>query len=179
MSPAAADPELTALAVLLRDRNAIDAKIAALIGRPAFAGHIDEFIAARVFDIEMNTSATAKGHDGVFRSGPHAGRTVNVKMYAKHEGLLDVATADPPDFYLVLTGPRGAAASSRGAHRPLVIEAVHVVAHADLIAGGVKPGIAASVRKAVWEKACVCPSTCAAFPVTDEQRATLNLFNAG
>ncbi len=175
----AASPDrdrLSFLAVLLRDRNAIDAKIASLIGRPVFAGHIGEFIAARVFDIEMNTSATAKGHDGVFRSGPHTGKTVNVKMHAAHSGLLDMSVADPPDLYLVVAGPSVPAATSRGTHRPLVIESVFLLSHEELLASGVKPGIAASVRKAIWTKGCVFPSASEEFPIAEEQKEILRLF---
>ncbi len=54
-----------------------------------------------------------------------------MKTYATHSGLLDVTVADPPDFYLVVAGPSAPAATSRGTHRPLVIEAIYVLAHAD------------------------------------------------
>ena len=44
------------LAKLLAERNAVDARIAALIGRPALAGHVGEFLAAQVFYIELAES---------------------------------------------------------------------------------------------------------------------------
>lgn len=60
---------LERLAALLRQRNSIDADISSLIARPALPGHIGEFIAAAVFDIQLEGSATRAGYDGVFRSG--------------------------------------------------------------------------------------------------------------
>lgn len=73
-------------AELLRDRNAIDADLARIIARPVTAGHLGEWIASVVFDIELESSASAKGIDGRFRTGPLHGRTVNVKWYMKHQG---------------------------------------------------------------------------------------------
>ncbi len=70
---------LTDLASLLRARNAIAAKITAISGRPASLGHLGEFIAAEVFGIDLESSASNRGHDGRFRSGALQGRTVNVK----------------------------------------------------------------------------------------------------
>jgi len=69
-----------ALADLLRRRNELDADIALLIGRPATQGHIGEFIAAKVFGIELEAGATHKASDGRFASGPLAGKSVDVKF---------------------------------------------------------------------------------------------------
>ena len=55
---------LLRLAGLLSARNLIDSQIAHLIRRPALPGHIGEFVASVVFDIELPTSATQSGHDG-------------------------------------------------------------------------------------------------------------------
>jgi len=41
------DEAVQVVAGLLRDRNMIDAEIAAVIGRPMTAGHLGEWIAAR------------------------------------------------------------------------------------------------------------------------------------
>jgi hypothetical protein len=115
---------LERVAVLLRERNAIDAELAQLIQRPMTSGHLGEWIAAQVFDIELETSAAAASIDGRFRAGPLHDRTVNIKWYPKREGLLDTTAAAEPDYYLVLTGPPSAAASSRGTTRPWCIQAV-------------------------------------------------------
>ena len=92
------------VAELLAARNAIDAKLAKLINRPPTVGHLGEWIAAAIFDIELEKAANAKAIDGRFRSRPLAGRTVNVTCYGKREGIRD--TTDDPivDYYLVLTG---------------------------------------------------------------------------
>lgn len=89
--------------------------------RPALIGHVGEYIAARVFDIQVHPSASHRGSDGLFRTGPLAGRSVNVKWYAQDGSVLDVLEEHGPDFYLVLTGPRGTA--SRGP-RPWRIDSV-------------------------------------------------------
>src|SRR5947209_6336090 len=121
---------LIQLAALLNQRNAIDEKIAKLIDRPALTGHIGEYIASLAFDIRLAVSATNKHSDGHFMQGQLEGKTVNIKFYAKQENLLDIPsfTGTPPitlpDYYLVLTGVKSAAISSRSTHRPLTIESV-------------------------------------------------------
>lgn len=181
MEAMSASSDLQRLADLLRRRNEVDAEIAALIDRPALPGHLGEWIAARIFDLELQPSAVHKGSDGVFRSGPLKGKSVNVKMYGCQEGLLDVHVTEPPDCYLVLTGPRRTAPSSRGSARPIVIEAAYVFSHEGLIAAGVKPGIAASVRKHLWEAAMVWPEAGegALIEVGPEQAEVLGVFRHG
>lgn len=170
--------QLDRLAGLLRERNRIDAKIADLIGRPAERGHIGEWIAARIFGIELHARATRKGSDGTFKSGPLVGREVNVKMYGYQEGLLDTKPVDAPEFYLVLTGPRRAAASSRGTSRPLVIEQVYLFPNAGLLEGGLKPGVAASVRKHQWQSYMIYPEPGekAVILLDERQTSLLRLF---
>jgi hypothetical protein len=109
--------QITRLAELLKARNSIDAEIAAITGRPMTSGHLGEWIASRVFGIELEPSAAAAAIDGRFRSAPFAGMTVNVKWYLKREGLLDMSSSPALDSYLVLAGPASAAASSRGSTR--------------------------------------------------------------
>lgn len=86
---------LARAAALLCERNAIDAELARLIQRPMTSGHLGEWIAAQVFDIELGASAAAAGIDGRFRSGPLQGKTVNIKWYLKREGLLDTTRRRP------------------------------------------------------------------------------------
>lgn len=153
---------LSQLADLLRVRNDIDNRIAAVLDRPASIGHLGEYIAAHVFDIELAESATNKGHDGRFRSGPLAGRTVNIKWYGKLEYLLDINAQAPADYYLVLSGPRSRSGTSRGDSRPLIIESVHLFDGQKLLAvledRGSKIGTATSVPKSLWDEAQVYPS---------------------
>jgi len=182
-APMNADEDVSELARLVRTRNEVSAEIAALIGRPAQIGHIGEYIAARVFDIDLHASAVTKASDGVFRSGPLAGRTVNIKLYGKCEGLLDIREDALPDCYLVLTGPKVAPGSSRGQVRPWVWVITHVFLFeaaplvADLRKQGARIGIATSVRKALWEAAEIYPAQNASFPLSDEQRASLAIFS--
>lgn len=170
------DSGIRALAESLRERNRIDRAIAERIGRPAERGHIGEFIASRIFGIDLHESAAHRGHDGVFRGGEFEGRTVNIKWYGKDEGLLDVATTSPPDLYLVLTGPRAAAVGSRGTRRPLVVSSVYLFRHGDLIEGGVRPGTAASVRRELWEEARIHPGEGGRMSLTADQVGLLSLL---
>lgn len=85
------------------------------------SGHLGEWIAARIFDIKLESSAATPGIDGRFRSGLLQDRTVNIKWYLKREGLLDTTASKALDYYLVPTGPPSAAVSSRDTTRPWCI----------------------------------------------------------
>ncbi len=184
MKGASMHDELTHLADLLTRRNAIDDEIAAVIGRPALVGHIGEFIASCVFDIELAPSATNRGHDGRFRSGPLAGRTVNVKYYGKREGILDMRADALPDVFLVLAGPSTSPGSSAGSTRPFQIAEVFAFDAAALVRALQSPssppkiGTATSVRKELWEAARVFPVAApgALLRVTPAQASRLAAF---
>ena len=168
------------LAELIRERNELATRISAVIQRPCQIGHLGEFIAAAVFNIALEESATAKAIDGRFLDGPLAGKTVNIKWYAKRENILDITPETLPDYYLVLAGPKSAATHSRGEVRPWLIESVHLFEARTLVASlkerGVKIG-ATSVRQAVWEQNEIYPRRADdALPVSDEQRRLLGLF---
>lgn len=113
------------MAVLLAERNEIEERLARLLGRPASAGAVGEWIAARVFDIRLEDAANNRGFDGRFTNGPLAGRSVNIKLYGRRD-LLDITPAALPDYYLVLTGPRSDGASTRGTHVPIQIAGVYL-----------------------------------------------------
>lgn len=173
--------DLARLAELLSQRNEVDRLISRLIGRPAAPGHLGEFIAARVFDLALEASASARAIDGRFMAGPLAGRSVNVKWYAVQQGGLDLVSDDGPDFYLVLTGPRVAAGTSRGALRPLVIASVFLFEAAPLLADlrgrGVKVGVATSVRAQQWAEAMIYPDARnPALAISEVKRALLALY---
>lgn len=121
------EPNLTDLeqvARLIHERNEIDAQVNAIVRRSPVHGHLGEYIAAAIFDINLNRSASHAGHDGSFASGVLEGKTVNIKWYGRREGILDMKEENAPDFYLVMTGPRGPGV--RGGLRPLVIDAVYL-----------------------------------------------------
>lgn len=169
------------LAEKLRRRNEIDAEVAAILGRPMTSGHAGEWIAAQILGVDLEASAVSAGHDGAFGEGLLAGRTVNVKWYLKREGLLDmVAAKHAPDFYLVLTGPAGAAVSSRGAVRPWVISNIYLFETATLTAEqerrGVKTGTGSSVTNASWVAAEIYPRHHDTLPLSPEQRRQVGLF---
>lgn len=170
--------KLVALADLLRARNSIDEGIAGLIDRPALPGHIGEFIASLIFDIELEESATNKSSDGRFRSGPLQGRSVNIKLYGKQEGILDLARDEPPDFYLVLTGPRSTAGSSKGATRAMSIDHVYIFESAVLYPKlKVKLGTATSITKELWYEGQLFPvTTTKTLSLSVEQHKLLNLL---
>jgi len=145
------------------------------------SGHLGEWIASRIFDIKLETSATAPGLDGRFRSGPLAGKTVNVKWYLKHEGLLDIARAGEPHYYLVLAGPPVQATSSRDTHRPWTIQTVYLIhtpaLMSDVRARGVAVGAATSVRRSVWQASEIYPTpTNLDLPLDDDQRSLLKML---
>ncbi len=173
--------DLERLADLLRRHNASGDEIAHLIGRPAERGHVGEYVASRIFGITLERSARKRARDGRFMAGALAGRTVNVKWYGKQEGVLDLHARGAPDYYLALTGPVGAAASSRGATRPWVIRSVYLFDAGrlleDLRERGIRIRTGSSVRQALWTAAEVYPqSHNSALILSQEQRDLLVLF---
>ena len=126
-------PELRALAELIRRRNENEVAISRVIRRPALLGHIGRYVASQIFDIALGP-ANQKGMSGRFRSGPLAGRSVVIKTYGKREGVLDINPESPPDFYLVLAGPKATAANSKDVVRPWGIKEVFLFEAHPLIA---------------------------------------------
>jgi hypothetical protein len=174
---------LKRLSELLETRNGISRQITAVTGRPAQIGHLGEFIASQVFDIALESSAANKGFDGRFRSGLLAGRTVDVKWYAKKEGLVDLRLDSLPDYYLVFTGPPGPAATSRGEDRPWLIEAAYLFSARPLVDAlrrrAVKIGVATSVAQEFWSEAQVYPTSSAGpLVLTREQCEAIALFGS-
>lgn len=173
--------ELEKIAELLEKRKQIDREISKIIGRPALVGHIGEYIASKIFQIKLEDSASAKGIDGVFIKGPLKGKTVNIKLYRKREGILNITLDNLADYYLVLTGPKSAAATSRKSSRPIVISNAYLFKMPELISKlrkrGVKIGIATSVAKYYWTEAEIYPHKINdKFELTTEQARLLELF---
>ncbi|MEU2614518.1 hypothetical protein ABZ570_23480 [Micromonospora sp. NPDC007271] len=144
--------KLQQLAAPLRARDDLDARIAALTGRSARPGDIGEFIAAQVFDIDLAGIATQAGHDGRFRSGPLAGRTVNVKTYGDAFTGIGISP-HPCDVYLIFSGPRRPLGIVR--HHQWRISAAYLFETRRLLETlnnrGVKIGIATSIRRGIWK----------------------------
>ena len=168
------------LAALLRRLNVVADEIVRLIGRPASTGHMGEYIASQLFDLELSPSANQAGIDGHFRSGGLAGRSVNVKWYTKLE-TLDMHPAHVPDFYLVLSGPRSKALNSRHMARPHVITQVFIFESVQLLAElatrNIRPKVGTSVRRSEWEAAEIFPrANCLLYQLSAAQRENLILF---
>ena len=178
------DGDLRRLAELLDLRNANEREIAGLIGRPGQPGHVGEFIAARIFDIDLEPSANKPGYDGRFGSGPLAQKSVDVKYYSKWEAMLDINIKHAPDYYLVLAGPKSAAASSKGASRSWAVDNVFLFEAKPLIdrlrERGVKIGTATSIRSNEWETARIYPAGAGKSPVTitKTQREQIGMFGS-
>jgi hypothetical protein len=173
---------LERLAELLRQRNAVESEIAQILGRPATHGHLGEYVASQVFGIALELSATSKGIDGRFTRGPLKDRSVDVKWYGKREGVLDLPAHDVlPDFYLVMTGPQSAAATSRGATRPWCVASVFLFEAASLFdrlrQRGVKIGVATSVAAQYWTEAEIYPDARSPLlMLIENEREALRLF---
>lgn len=170
---------LEQVAELLDERNRIDERIAQIIQRPVASNHLIRWIASRIFDIELEESATAP-ISGRFRAYPLAGKTVKVKWYPKREGVLDMTESDTLDYYLVLTGPPSAASTSSGGSRPWHISDVYLFDAHRLLASqrtrGVKIGTASSVPNDLWTAARIYPDPTNPLPLSREQIARIELF---
>jgi hypothetical protein len=131
----------------------------------------------------LEESASHKSIDGRFSAGPLKERTVNIKWYARQEGVLDITPDALPDYYLVLTGPKSGAMTSREQVRPWTIENVFLFEARSLVdelkCSGVKIGTATSVRQPLWARAEIYPSHCDdLFELSEEQRVALALFSS-
>jgi hypothetical protein len=135
------------------------------------------------FDIQLEGSAISKSIDGFFRSGSLAGKSVNIKRYAKQEGVLDITPDALPDTYLVLSGPTSAASSSRGTARPWLIDHVYLF-QADMLVAqlrlqGVKIATATSLSRSFWQAAEIYPAgRNPTLPINPSIRQQLALFGS-
>ena len=175
------DDALGRLAELLTTRNEIDAEIGRAIGRPMTSGHLGEFIASSIFQIELEQSATSPAVDGRFLAGLLAGNTVNVKWYLKREGMLDVSISDALDYYLVFTGPTSRASRSGHSLRPWVITNVYLfdarAVRDGLLTSGRRVGTASSVTAQQWAAAEAYPKQHPLLPLSPSQQQALALFH--
>lgn len=173
------DGELQQLVRLLRERDELDARITRIVGRSARPGDVSEFVAARVFDIRLAVNTVQAGHDGMFRSGPLSGQTVNVKLYGDARAGIDIGS-HPCDYYLVLSGPPRF--SAKVAPPRWSISAVHLFETDHLLrtlrGRGTRVGIATGIRRADLEASQIYPETgeLAPLQLTDHQHRLLKLF---
>ena len=82
---------------------------------------------------------------------------MNIKIYGKREGLLDITLSNLADYYLVMTGPYSQFITSKGTVRPIVISNVYLFNMkkflGELKKRAVKIGVATSVAKKYWDEA--------------------------
>ncbi len=76
--PTVDDDFLARAAALLRERNAIDVELARFIRRPVTSGHLGAWIAAQVFDIELEASAARQLHSEQIMRGVKRGVASNL-----------------------------------------------------------------------------------------------------
>ena len=176
--------ELEKLSELVKNRNSIEKEISQIIQRPAFTGHLGEYIASKIFDVELNDSATQKGHDGIFKSGSLQGKSVNVKLYSKRENLLDVSLDYPPDHYLVLSGPKYFETNSKNTVRPLILASVFLFNSKTFLEQSKQRGIKISKQisavESQWNDAEIFPvQRNKDLILSDEQKNQLSLFLGG
>lgn len=172
--------ELKQLAEAVKRKNAADTEISRIILRPTERGHAGEYIAVSIFGICPEQSASHKGTDGKFTDGNLRGKTVNIKWYGKRQGILDMNLV--ADYYLVMTGPKSMAVSSRRTISPWVIEGVFLFNGAKLrgqlkARGIARIGTATSVAQELWKEAEIYPEQRNnELEITKEQRGLLALF---
>lgn len=174
--------ELKQLAELVACRNALEQEIITITGRPAVLGNLGEYIATRIFAVNLLKNALHQAIDGFFAEGPLAPCSVNIKWYAMREGVLDITPGFLPDFYLVFTGPPPTPTSGlRLRARPWKLACVYLFDAGELVDDldlrGVRVGVASSVRKELWEAAEIYPRPMNdRYPLSDQQRELLALF---
>ena len=173
--------DIVLLAKLIKAKNEIEREITAITERPAIIGHVGEYIASKIFGIQLEQSASNKGFDGYFIEGNLAGKSVNIKWYTKQSGILDINPEALPDYYLVLSGPHTAANSSKGTTLPWIIEEVFLFNSKELmeklINRNAKIGVATSVAMEYWMEAKIYPiSNNNHLTLTNRQIEELSLF---
>lgn len=173
---------LPRLAELLRSRNTVESNIANLIGQPVNIGPVGEYIASAIFGITHEEPDTKNGAYDRFSYGPLAGHTVDVQWHTRREGELSLKTDPPPDYFLVLAGPKPGVSTTHSPVNPWVIESVYLFDARELLVAlrerGVQIGNRTSVIGQLWERAEI-------FPVqhnnrlilSEEQRRLLVLFH--
>jgi hypothetical protein len=169
--------DLPWLASLLKSRNTIDDKIAAVIGRTAQTNNIGEYIASIIFRITLDEAGKRRGYDGRFNAGSLAGRTVDVQWHPKQNGQINIKLDAIPDYYLIMTGPEATSSIAS----PWIIESIFLFHANELLNAlrerGVQLGNGTSVTGPLWERAEIYPvPRNNQLIVGDEERKLLVLF---
>lgn len=170
--------DIIRLAEIIRSRNDTEKRIAEIIGRRGDKGPVGEYIASRIFSIELAKSGRQKAYDGFFIKKPLEGKSVDVKFYPKQQWSIDINPKEWPDYFLVLTGPQKVESKAH----PWVIESVYLFESKKLkkllSERGVKIGRPTSVVQEIWRNAEVYPKeTNPILSLSKTQRKLLSHFN--
>lgn len=170
--------DLTWLASLIKSRNTIDAKIAAVVGRTAQVGNVGEYIASIIFAIALDEAGKARGYDGHFTHGPLAGQTVDVQWHPRQDGQLNIKIDALPAYYLVMIGQE---ANVPSLANPWLIQAVFLFNAQELLNAlrerKVQLGSNTSVTGPLWERAEIYPTAREQrLVLSDEEKHMLSLF---
>ncbi len=172
---------LNRLAELLRARNTVESNLANLLGDSVSLSSVGEYITATLFGIMLVHSPQHGEFAGIFNHDPLIGKTVDVQWYPHREGTLNIHTDPPPDYYLILAGPKQEPGTARALVNPWLIKSVHLFETQALLIAlrerGVQIGSHTSVMNQFWERAEIFPEQRnMALVLTNEQRQALTLF---
>lgn len=170
--------DLPRLASLIKSRNTVEGKIAALIGRSAQAGNVGEFIAASIFRISLDEPGRSTGYDGRFTHGLLAGQTVDIQWHPRHDGQINIRPDFLPNYYLILSGPE---TPTTPFSNPWLIEHIYLFHAQDLMNAlherGVQIGSGTSVTGPLWERNEIYPVPRNQHLIlSEEERRMLVLF---
>jgi hypothetical protein len=153
------------LATLLRERRALDERIAKITGRNADRDDIGRSLARDVFGVVFAGDA-----DGNFSGGPLAGKRVGVHWYGPKDSSIDIS-GEPVDYVLIFRG--GEDAWSIAEVCLFDVDALRQ----RLRARGTPPGPVVGVRQTDFEEARIFPTHASRLlPLSAEQRQKLSLF---
>jgi hypothetical protein len=172
---------LPRLAELVKARNTVESNIANLIGQSVNMGSVGDYIAFVTFGITPEKSETQKAIYDRFSYGPLTGHSVDVQWHTRHEGDLSLRMDPPPDYYLVLSGPKVGANTIHSLVHPWVIESVYLFDARELLTAlrerGVQIGNRTSIIGQLWERAEIFPvQRNNRLVLSEEQRKLLYLF---
>jgi hypothetical protein len=172
---------LSHLAELLRAKNTVESNIANLLGTTVNLNTVGEYIAANVFGVRLIPSAQHSEFAGIFSHTPLTGKTVDVQWYLRRESSMHVHSDPPPDYYLILAGPKQESNTSRALVNPWIITSVYLFDGHTLLnvlrERKVQTGSRTSVRSQLWEQAEIFPTQRnPLLLLAPEQRQLLQLF---
>lgn len=175
------DLSLSRLAELLRARNTVESNIANLLGTPVNLNTVGACIAANILGIRLSSTTPSNVFTGTFTVAHLAGKAVDVQWYPRREGSMHVHSDPPPDYYLILAGPKQESSTTRALVNPWIIASVHLFDGHTLLnivrERRVQIGSRTSVISQLWEQAEIFPiQRNPLLPLTPEQRQLLQLF---